>query len=188
MSFETLPDEIIRKILECFQTRKIIKISDNLTRYEFNQLIVRHRKNLINGRGIYTDVKTIINLAGTCKRFNDIINKSDIGNLILAIQYSSKDITVNDNLEHISYCKQTYCKNVCHYVNKHMNHSNLLKKVVVCTFNDYLVSSKKHKEDPFETFRPYLNNKQIESYYKIKKNANKINEETKSCEEFLVPL
>lgn len=69
-NFEVLPEYLIQKILGFFQTQKIIKTNEDITQYEFNQTVIRYRKNLINGSGINTDIKSIIAFSGVCKLFN----------------------------------------------------------------------------------------------------------------------
>jgi hypothetical protein len=171
--FETLPENLIQRILEFFQTKRIIKINEILSEYDLNLIINKRRKNLINGIGIKTDLNTIINFSMVCKRFNDVIRRSDVGNLILSVYYYSNQIDLEDKLEHISYCSNNDCRNICHYVNKDIKHSNILKKIMINEFNYRKKTD--HIEDLAKIFKIYLTNKQIESYYKIKKNANKLN-------------
>jgi hypothetical protein len=167
---ETLPEHLIQRILEFFQTKKVVKI-DNLDPYELNFLIRARRKNLINGVGIKTDLKTILSFSGVCKRFNSII-KSDIGKLMLTVYYNSKDLEIANVLEHISYCHQDNCRNICHYVNKDIKHTDLIKKIAVSEFNER--KKTKHVEDLAKIFRHHLTIKQVESYYKIKKMDKKL--------------
>jgi len=130
IKFESLPEHLVQRVLEFFQTNKIVKIDKNLSEHDLNQLIVRFRKNLINGRGIKTDLKSILNFSMTCRRFNDMI-KSDLGKLILTVHYNSKELNLANKLTHISYCQNLDCRNICHYVNKDIKHTNIIKKIAV---------------------------------------------------------
>ncbi len=123
-----LPEYLIKNVLEFFQTKKTIKI-DNLTEHEINQKISNCRKNLMNAFGIKTDIESILKFSMICKRFNDIINKSDTGKLILSIYYNSLELKINDVLQHISFCPDIGCVNICHYVNKDIKYSNLIKRI-----------------------------------------------------------
>ena len=175
IKLEHLP---IEKILEFFQTKKIIK-NEKIDNYQFNKLITQRRKLI----SIKTDIKTLLNLSMTNKYFNDLIKKSDLGKLLFTVYYNSSIIT-EKSLEHISYCPQFDCTNICHYVNKDIKHTNILKKIVIKKFNE-LKSNTKFKKDIIPFFKCYLTSKQIESYYKIKKMNKKLkddNEKTKSCE------
>jgi hypothetical protein len=180
-NFETLPEHLIQRILEFFQTKKIIKVDKDLTDHDLNQRIVKSRKNLINGKGIRTDLKSIMNFSITCRRFNDII-KSDSGKLIFTVHYNSKEFELMDVLSHISYCHDLECRNICHYVNKDIKHTNIIKKIAVDKFNE--LKNTEHKENLVTRFKMHLTSKQIESYYKIKKMNMKLkdislNEKTK---------
>lgn len=182
---ENLP---IEKILEFFQTKKIIKTNEDTNNHQFNQLVARRRKLLINGSGIKTDLRSILNFSATNKYFNQFINKSNFGKLVLTVYHNSKELeTSGINLQHISYCPEFDCKNICHYVNKDIKHSNILKKIALDKFNE-LKKNSKFKEDIIPLFKVFLNSKQIESYYRIKKMDKKLkeykrqeNEKTKSC-------
>ncbi len=175
-SIETLPEHLIQRILEFFQTKKIIKTTKNINDYDLSQLIVKSRRNLINGKGIKTNIKAIANFSMVCRRFNNII-KTDPGKLIFTIHYNSKETELANTLSHISYCHNLDCKNICHYVNKDIKHSNIFKKIAVDRFNQ--LKNTKHEENLVTRFKTHLTLKQIESYYKIKKMTMKLNEKTK---------
>jgi hypothetical protein len=167
-----LSDKLFQRILDCFQTRIYIN-DENLSEYEFQQLISNRRLLLINGSGIKTDLKSIINFSETCKKFNDMIKKSNIGKLIFTVHYNSTELIVNNNLEHITYCSKENCTNICHYVNKNVKYSNIFKRLAMFSFHE---KKTLHQEDLIEKFEYHLTKKQIESYYKIKNNGNKTNE------------
>jgi len=125
-----LPDHLIQLVLGYFQTSKKFSQSDRLTEYEMNRLVSRKRKNLINGSGIKTDLRSIVSLSGTCQRFNYLIKKSNVGKLVLAVHIHSKEYVVRDVLQHISYCNEVNCTNVCHYVNKDIKYSDPMKRIL----------------------------------------------------------
>lgn len=129
MKFEDIPDHLIHKILSVLQTKRHVKKENGCTRYQMNTAIIDKRKTLINGIGIYTDIETLLTLSKVSKRFNDIITKSDFGKMMLYTYYYSDDhITVNVP-EHIPFCKTNTCTNVCHYIDKHINYSDIVKKI-----------------------------------------------------------
>lgn len=165
---EYLPEHLVLKILEFFQTKKTVDTSElsehELSEHELSQLIARRRK-LID---IKTDLPSILNLSMTNRYFNELVKKSNIGKLILTIHYNSDIIDFLPKLQHISYCDKIDCKNICHYVNKDIKHSNLIKTIAIARFNK-LKNDKDFKEDIIPQFSVFLTSKQIESYYKIKK-------------------
>lgn len=167
ISLEILP---MQKILEFFQTKKTVKI-DGLTDYELQQVIMKRRKLI----GIKTDLNSIINLSMTNRYFNDLIKRSDIGKLILTIYYNAEITDFSSVPQHIAYCPEPDCKNVCHYVNKDIKHNNLIKKIAISKF-EQLKKNKNFKKDIIPFFETHLNSKQIVSYYKIKKMDKKLKE------------
>ena len=173
----TMPENLIQRILEFFQTQKIVKIDKTMTQHDINQKINKRRKLLINGIGIKTDIKSILNFSEVNKRFNQII-KSDIGKLILTVHYNSQNLILENILQHISYCHESDCQNICHYVNKDIKYSNIMKKIAVDKFR-----SLKHNEDLAEKFKFHLSIKQVGSYYKIKKMDKKLKNETSKSSE-----
>lgn len=182
LKFETLPEHLIQRILECFQTKKLITIND-VTDYEKQQLITKRRRNLINGKGIKTDLKSILTFSMTCKKFNYIVRRSDIGKLLLTVHYNSKELDIANKLEHISYCHDENCRNVCHYVNKDTKHSNIIKKVALQQFNEQKKNKLIDKEQLVEKFRPFLTDKQIANVHVVnKKEIPKVNETSKFSE------
>jgi hypothetical protein len=178
IKLEQLPIDIIQKILKFFQTKKEIKNQkEKFTDCEFNQLITRRRKLIT----ISTDILSILNLSITSKYFNQII-KGPTGKLLLTVYSHSKEIIGDRPLHHISWCSEIDCKNICHYVNKDIRYKNIIKKIALDRFN-VLKNDGQFKEDIIPKFRIYLTDKQIESYYKIKKMDKKLKEyeKTKTC-------
>lgn len=171
MNLKNLPDNLVYKILGFFQTEKIIKLDNNLPDYQINQLILAGRKNLINGSGIKTDLRTIVAFSEVCKHFNYIVKKSNVGKLLLSIHLNSDkfNLSLNNKLEHISYCSDSNCKNICHYVNKDIKYSDPFKKIAIATFVDIKNNKSLTDKNIIDKFKYYLTYKQIESYYKIKK-------------------
>lgn len=171
--FDYLGDSIIQYILEFYQYKYIIHPDKNLSEYEINEIIKYKRKLLIASNKIKTDLSTLFNFSLVCRRFNQII-KNDIGKLLFTIHYNSNIINTN-KLEHISYCLNTDCYNICHYVNKDIKHSNIIKKIALNKFNE-LKKNSSVKDDIIPYFITYLTPKQIESYYRIKKMDKKLKE------------
>ena len=153
------------KILEFFQTKKLIspQLIKDKTDYEINQIISKRRKNLINGSGIKTDLESIMRFSSVCKRFNDIIRTSDTGKLLLTICINSESLEIADKLEHISYCHEERCNNVCHYVNKDVKYSNPIKKIALAKFMSHRTESYHRPE--LLGYLPFLTDKQIQKYF-----------------------
>lgn len=188
--FETIPEHIIQMILEYFQTKKMVKNAQNLLEHDFNKLIISGRKSLVNGKGIKTDIKSILNFSMVCKRFREII-RGDTGKLLLTVHYNLETGGDDRVLQHISYCHDSSCRNVCHYVIKDIKHTNILKKIAINEFNK--LKKICYDENLVSRFFKHLSQRQIESYEsycKIKKMRMKLknnvyeNKTTETCEFF----
>ena len=133
-----LPDNILQKIMGYLQTSRLVP--DSLeNEYKLNQEIIKKRKNLILGKGIKTDIRTVINLSSTCLKFRNHPSTK----LLLTVYYNSKKYEVSNNLSHISFCNTQNCKDVCHYVNKDIKHTNIFSKISgIKNKNDYKVVNK----------------------------------------------
>jgi len=127
LNLENLPEHLLTRILEKFQTR--IKVHDRnvLTNFDFRNLVKSRRKYI----DIETDVKTLINVAETCPKLYNFIMKSTTGLLIWEIYYNSLMMTkINKQLDHIKLCDNNErCPEVTHYINKNIRHSDIHKTI-----------------------------------------------------------
>jgi len=134
MKLENLPTHLLIRILKYFQTCILI---NNCTDKE---LLKSKRKKIF----VETDTKTLINLSKTNKFFNNLINRSDHGLLIWTIYYDSIRI-VPKNLKyyvHCHHCKDDKCLNICHYITKDINYTDIHKKI-----NKHHLSRQKKKKN-----------------------------------------
>lgn len=179
LTLENLGDEHIYAILGHFQTNCFVDFGNNsgsgsdkyLTDYDKMNIIHSKRYELVETHGIQTDIVSIVKFSELCKRFYDIVHKSDYGRTLFTVMYHSEDPGKNANvsLEHIKCCSHKNCDNICHYVSKYIDHTNLFHKLATNSFNK--LKNIPHAEDLVNKYKHHLTWKQIESYYKNKKES-----------------
>lgn len=129
---DLLPNYALDKILGYFQTSKVITLNyndnDEVLDYQMIIQLINTRRKLVLGSGINTDIKSIYSILFTNKKLYNYIKNSDSGKLLLSIYYHS-DIIPTNRIEHISFCKNNYCSDVCHYIIKDIKYTNLLKRI-----------------------------------------------------------
>ena len=102
----SLPEDLAFKIIYCFQgyprkRRHIIEEARNASDFEFFT-IMKNEREILNNAGLETDIKSIINLAETCKFFYNLIRKSDMGKIIWVSYYNSIfPLQIKQNSVHI---------------------------------------------------------------------------------------
>lgn len=183
VGLSNLEDIHLVAILSHLQTNYYINLSNSyggankfttetteMTEYEKINLVYSKRLELIGTNGIQTDLVAVIKFSELCRRFYDIVHKSEYGKTLFTVMYHAEDSGRNINvpLEHIKCCSHKNCDNICHYINKYIDHTNPFHKLAVNSFNRIKST---HTGDLIDKYKYHLTYKQIESYYKNKKES-----------------
>lgn len=129
MKLTNLPDNVLYRIFDYFQDSRYMDTSSFINR----DFINRERLKLDKVK-IKTNVKTIVNIASTNKRFNKIIFDSKWASLFWAVYYNSL-FDIKKKYYHTRYCDVQNCNNICHYFNNNVKHTNLINKISKKTLN-----------------------------------------------------